>query len=85
MTYSIDSKPLWQPSPAHAATTKMGALMRDTGHADYADLWHWSVDQPEAFWSKIWDFCGAVGEKGSIVLEDGQKMPGRPLVSAKRA
>jgi acetoacetyl-CoA synthetase len=76
MTYTIDSKPLWQPSPAHAAATKMGALMRDTGHADYADLWHWSVDQPEAFWSKIWDFCGAVGEKGSIVLEDGQKMPG---------
>ena len=76
MTYAIDPTPLWQPTPERAAATRMGALMRQTGHATYADLWQWSVDQPEAFWTTIWDFCGAIGERGATVLADGHKMPG---------
>ena len=76
MTYAIDPTPLWQPTPERAAATRMAALMRQTGHATYAELWRWSVDQPEAFWSTVWDFCGAIGERGSAVLEDGHKMPG---------
>ena len=76
MTYAIDPTPLWQPTPERAAATRMAALMRQTGHASYADLWQWSVDQPESFWTTIWDFCGAVGERGDTVLEDGHKMPG---------
>ena len=76
MTYQIDTEPLWQPTPEHVAATRMAALMGETGHATYGDLWQWSVDQPEAFWSTVWDFCGAVGEKGSDILADGDKMPG---------
>ncbi|UCV11878.1 acetoacetate--CoA ligase [Dechloromonas denitrificans] len=76
MTYQIDSQPLWQPTPAQVSATRMAALMGETGQATYAELWQWSVDQPEAFWSKIWDFCGAVGEKGSEILVDRDKMPG---------
>ncbi|QRM18421.1 acetoacetate--CoA ligase [Dechloromonas sp. TW-R-39-2] len=76
MTYQIDSQPLWQPTPAQVAATRMAALMRETGQATYAELWQWSVDQPEAFWSKVWDFCGAVGEKGDQILVDRDKMPG---------
>ncbi len=76
MTYAIDPTPLWQPTPERAAATRMAALMRQTGHASYADLWQWSVNQPESFWTTIWDFCGAVGERGYTVLEDGEKMPG---------
>ncbi len=76
MTYAIDPTPLWQPTPERAAATRMAQLMRQTGHARYADLWQWSVDQPERFWTTIWDFCGGVGERGDRVLEDGHKMPG---------
>ncbi len=76
MTYAIDPTPLWQPPPEPAAATRMAALMRQTGPATYADLWQWSVDQPESFWTTIWDFCGAVGERGDTVLEGGEKMPG---------
>ena len=76
MTYQIDSQPLWQPTPEQIAATRMAALMGETGHGSYAELWQWSVDQPEAFWSKVWDFCGAVGEKGSEILVDRDKMPG---------
>ncbi len=35
------------------------------------------MEQPEAFWSLLWDFCGVRAEtRGSRVLVDGGKMPG---------
>ena len=76
MTYAIDNTPLWQPDPASVGDTRMAMFMRATGHASYADLWQWSVDQPEAFWSTLWDFCGAIGEKGTQILVDRDRMPG---------
>ena len=36
----------------------------------------WSIEQPEEFWSAVWDFCEVIGEKGSVVLRDGDRMPG---------
>jgi acetoacetyl-CoA synthetase len=76
MTYAIDHTPLWQPDPARVGDTRMAQLMQVTGHGRYDDLWRWSVDQPEAFWSTLWDFCGAVGEKGTQILVDRDRMPG---------
>ncbi|HSG21964.1 MAG TPA: AMP-binding protein, partial [Azonexus sp.] len=76
MTYAIDSTPLWEPNHATVGDTRMAEFMRKMGHNRFGDLWRWSVDQPEAFWSKIWDFCGVVGDKGSVVLVDGDRMPG---------
>ncbi len=76
MTYTIDSKPLWQPNPNTVSDTPMAIFMQAMGHGRYDDLWQWSVDQPEAFWSKLWDFCGVVGEKGSEIFVDRNKMPG---------
>ena len=32
--------------------------------ASYRDLWRWSVDEPAAFWSSIWDFFGVLGRRG---------------------
>jgi acetoacetyl-CoA synthetase len=76
MTYAIEATPLWQPNPEKVGDTRMAIFMQAMGHGSYADLWRWSVDEPEAFWSKLWDFCGAVGEKGSEILVDPNKMPG---------
>ncbi|MGV0952342.1 MAG: acetoacetate--CoA ligase, partial [Azonexus sp.] len=76
MTYAIDSEPLWKPNPATVGDTRMAQLMQAMGRESYADLWQWSVDQPEAFWSEIWDFCGAVGEKGTKILVDRDRVPG---------
>ena len=70
MTYAIDPQPLWQPNPETVGATRMAQFMQATGHPNYADLWQWSVDQPEQFWSKIWNFCGTVGEKGEEILVD---------------
>ena len=76
MTYAIDTTPLWKPNPLTVGDTRMAMFMQATGHGRYADLWRWSVDQPEAFWTTVWDFCGAIGERGTTVLEDGHRMPG---------
>ena len=36
-----------------------------------------SVEEPEAFWSAVWDFCGVKAEtRGERVLVDADKMPG---------
>ena len=76
MTYAIDPQPLWTPNPATVGQTRMAQLIKAKGKANYAELWQWSVDEPEAFWSELWDFCGAVGEKGTKVVVDRSKMPG---------
>jgi acetoacetyl-CoA synthetase len=44
---------------------------------DYRDLHAASVEDPEWFWSSLWDYSGVVGEKGSApYLVDADKIPG---------
>jgi acetoacetyl-CoA synthetase len=76
MTYAIDNTPLWKPNPATVGDTRMAQFIQAMGHGSYADIWQWSVEQPEQFWTQVWRFCGAVGERGEVVLADGDKMPG---------
>ena len=42
---------------------------------NYADLHRFSIEDPAAFWSLLWDFCAVVGGKGDVALAD-EKMPG---------
>ena len=44
--------------------------------ADYRALHAWTIANPDLFWDAIWDHCDVIGEKGSRVLVDGDKMPG---------
>ena len=73
---------LWRPDAASVATTAMtrftAAANQKTGRplSDYAALHDWSITDRESFWSLLWDFCGVVGDKGTMVLRDGDKMPG---------
>jgi len=75
-------KPLWTPSSTQVAQAPLTAFMAAAGEragqsfANYADLHAWSIDDREAFWDLVWDFCGVIGDKGSRVLVDGDKMPG---------
>jgi len=73
--------PLWTPSRERVEKSAMTAFMAQAGKragrsfAGYRDLHRWSIDQREAFWSLVWDFCGIVGEKGERLLID-DRMPG---------
>ncbi|MGB6458323.1 MAG: acetoacetate--CoA ligase [Streptosporangiaceae bacterium] len=37
----------------------------------YRELWQWSVREPAAFWSSIWDFFGVLGNRGDGPVLDG--------------
>ncbi len=79
----MSDRPVWQPDAERVATANLTAFARRVGErqrrpasADYFELHRWSVEQPEAFWSLLWDFAEVRGEKGSRILVDGDKMPG---------
>lgn len=74
--------PLWVPYRASLAAHPM-TLFREEAErrsglalADYDALHRWSVEDRAAFWDLVWDFCGVVGEKGDVRLQDGDRMPG---------
>ncbi|MDE1943351.1 MAG: acetoacetate--CoA ligase, partial [Betaproteobacteria bacterium] len=76
MNFSVSQGPLWTPHPEIAERTRMARFMRRAGHGCYEELWHWSVDHPEAFWKALWDDCGVIGTPGSRILANPEQMPG---------
>ena len=74
--------PLWTPDPRRVAASQMVAF-RDAANArhalslnTYRELHAWSVTHRPEFWDLVWDFTKVVGEKGTRVLIDGDRMPG---------
>ena len=76
------TQPLWSPSPAAIEAAPLSGFMSEAARksgrsfADFDSLHRWSIDDAEAFWSLVWDYCGVVGERGRSVLEQGEDMPG---------
>src|ERR1700761_6916268 len=74
--------PLWIPTQDRIDAAPMTAFLKaaaaqaDASFSGYAELHAWSIDNREAFWSLVWDFCDLVGDKGERVLVDGDRMPG---------
>src|SRR5512142_1382194 len=69
------TSPLWAPSPARAAATRLRAFARTAGGGrDYASLHRWSIERPEEFWSAVWDFCGVVGDRPGPVAVGLERM-----------
>ncbi|MHA1189621.1 MAG: acetoacetate--CoA ligase [Alphaproteobacteria bacterium] len=56
----------------------MASASRRSGRTmDTFDALHdWSIADPAAFWSLVWDDFGIVGDKGARMLIDSDKMPG---------
>src|SRR5262245_16552932 len=69
---------LWTPSSERINRALMTQFVKSVGlaGADYSEIHRWSIDKLEEFWSAVWDFCAVVGEKGSAILRDGDRMPG---------
>ena len=58
---------LWGPS----GKIKKESLLEDfskyiniKSNYNFKNLWKWSVDHPEEFWSKFWDYSKIIGDKG---------------------
>ena len=75
-------QPLWTPGPARVEAAGLTAFMRGAKARrgvnvnDYDGLHRWSLEEPQAFWREVWEFCEVDGSPGDVVLEDGDKMPG---------
>ena len=63
----------WKPSEVEFKS-QMHQLMEEQGLSDFHSLWRWSVEHKEDFWSKVWDLCGVIGDKGKTVYKPGAKM-----------
>ena len=66
------NKPLWQPSEK----LKENSLLRDfckfinfQPSFNFKEIWQWSIDNPNEFWSKFWDYSKIIGDKGSEIIK----------------
>jgi len=63
---------LWKPS----GKIKRESLLEDFSkfinfnpNYNFENLWKWSVDHPEEFWSKLWDYTKIIGDKGQEIIK----------------
>lgn len=69
--------PLWAPSPERMDAALIDDFMQfaqdRSGRSlkNYPELYQWSIDNSEMFWSAVWDFSNIIGEKGLRILVDG--------------
>ncbi len=78
-----DTRPLWRPSEDRIRQTNMVRFMEDVEEdwnvdiRDYAELYRFSIEEKEKFWTSLKDYAGIIAETwGADVLVDGDKMPG---------
>jgi acetoacetyl-CoA synthetase len=73
---------LWEPSAELVERSRLRAYMRwlevERGLAfeTYDELWRWSVDDLEAFWSSIWDYFGVRADGPYERALGSREMPG---------
>ena len=79
----MTDQPLWTPSEARMAESNLRRFMEKMSAgaakpmAGFDDILRFSVEQPMAFWSGLWDFCSVKAEtRGDRVLVDPTRMPG---------
>jgi acetoacetyl-CoA synthetase len=81
---------LWEPPAELVERARMTEYMRwleaERGlrFGGYHDLWRWSVEDLEGFWSSIWDFFGVQADGGYDRVLDGREMPGAKWFSGAR-
>src|SRR5699024_10879722 len=72
---------IWRPSPMSVKNSLMYKYMnwlnknKGLNFADYNDLWSWSVDNTEEFWSTIWTFSGVKASRQYDKVLDNKSMP----------
>ena len=63
---------LWEPSNKIKEASLLEEFSRFINYKSnysFKNLWKWSVDHPEEFWSKFWDYSKIIGDKGKEVIK----------------
>lgn len=76
-------QPIWSPSPANMAKSQMQHFINKINNeqklnfTNYQQLYQWSIEYPELFWSSLWGFFQIKSsQRWNNVLINGDKMPG---------
>ena len=64
------STELWRPHDT--SDTAVARLQKELGLNSYTELHKWSIENPGLFWSKAWDDCQIIGNKGSNFYSLGE-------------
>jgi acetoacetyl-CoA synthetase len=73
---------LWEPSAELAERSRLGEFMRwlererGLSFADYGELWQWSVDDLDGFWTAIWEFFEVQADGDPRPVLASRVMPG---------
>ena len=74
---------IWQPSDKSKKSSNLSRFIKLVNQrysqsikTEYQDIWNWSVNNIESFWSLIWDFTEIKGIKGNKISENLGLMPG---------
>jgi acetoacetyl-CoA synthetase len=73
---------LWTPPPDVRETTEIGRYLawlerhRGLSFSSYDELWRWSVDDLDGFWSSIWEFFEVKSHAPYSTVLASEAMPG---------
>src|SRR4051812_43107568 len=75
---AADPPVLWTPPQEliDACTLTKFADWVGLGFNDYEELWRWSVDDLEAFWSSVWRFFDVMSDAPPLRVLGSREMPG---------
>jgi acetoacetyl-CoA synthetase len=77
----VGVEPMWAPSPERVERANMTRYLQWLGDrrglrfASYDELWRWSVEDLDGFWTSVWEFFEVGGPTPSPVLAE-RRMPG---------
>ena len=64
--------PLWKPSEQKVQESVLEdfvKLIDLKSNKNFKDVWKWSIENPELFWSRFWDYSKIIGDKGKEVIK----------------
>jgi acetoacetyl-CoA synthetase len=79
---AADGELLWEPSAELVERSRLREFMRwlaaerGLSFADYEELWQWSVDDLDGFWSAIWEFFEVQADGDPSPVLASREMPG---------
>ena len=63
---------LWKPSDKRKEESLLenfSKFINFKSNYNFKNLWKWSIDHPEEFWSKFWDYSKIIGDKGKEIIK----------------
>ena len=72
---------LWSPNEEIKKSSNLGRFCKHLDkknllkyNENFKNLWKWSVNNPEIFWSEVWDFTKIKGFKGKKIIKKKQNI-----------